>query len=272
MISHVLLMQNEMITNNYSYSHQAIDLVGEGHSISDVIAYDDGTVVYVVNDVKSRNTNTTGNATYGNFVKIKHENNIQTLYAHMKYGSVKVKVGDKVEKGDIIGTMGDTGRAFGIHLHFEVMDYANKRKNPYDYLWKTNSSPVFVKNEIKEDTMKNEIEEDKTEEVLDKTEAINENDKNEEFVTEEVTENTNQNVEDEIIENIPENKDFTLFENSSYKNSSLADALNEIFVNNTYEYREKLAFRNGIKEYTGTEKQNLKLLSMLQDGSLKAVY
>ena len=91
MISHILFSANEVITQNYTPTHQAIDVVGAGNTVSDVIAYDDGTVVLVVNNVKGNNTNTTGTATYGNFIKIKHGNNIQTLYAHLKYGSVKVK-------------------------------------------------------------------------------------------------------------------------------------------------------------------------------------
>ena len=102
MISHILFTANEVITNDYTNTHQAIDVVGENRSISDVIAYEDGTVVFVVNNVKTNNTNTTGNATYGNFIKIKHNNNVQTLYAHLKYGSIKVKSGDTVKKGQVL--------------------------------------------------------------------------------------------------------------------------------------------------------------------------
>ena len=66
--------------------------------------------------------------------------------------------------------------------------------------------------------------------------------------------------------------DFTLFENSEYKYISLADALNEIYVNNDFEYRTLLAEKNDISNYTGSQIQNLKLLQMLKEGTLKAVY
>lgn len=54
----------------------------------------------------------------GNYVVIKHADGTQTLYAHMS--SVSVQVGDKVTGGDLLGHVGQTGRSFGPHLHFEV--------------------------------------------------------------------------------------------------------------------------------------------------------
>ncbi len=257
MISHILFSANEVITQNYTPTHQAIDVVGAGNTVSDVIAYDDGTVVLVVNNVKGNNTNTTGTATYGNFIKIKHGNNIQTLYAHLKYGSIKVKQGDYVKKGEVIGTMGNTGRAFGVHLHFEVRDYNNKRKNPYDYLWQTSNSPS---------PMVNKVEEKLPEEIK----VSNEQENVQEETNEEKSENNEQTQEEFVQENL--NEDFTLFENSEYKYISLADALEEIYVNNSYEYREKLALKNNIPDYKGSKMQNLKLLQLLKEGKLKAVY
>ena len=306
MLSHILFTANEVITQNYSPSHQAIDVVGAGNTVSDVVAYEDGTVVLVVNNVTKNNTNTTGTATYGNFIKIKHDNNIQTLYAHLKYGSVKVKKGDYVKKGQVIGTMGNTGRAFGVHLHFEVRDYNNNRKNPYDYLWKTSKSPVLtstqnkiesspkeevkvennavIENTQKEDSDINEKEENTDNTTNESKDTIKENNNEEITDNKEVTEDNKEDIvngeevvqENPIIKEEPIdsnlNKDFTLFENSAYKYMFLSDALNEIYVNNNYEYREKLALKNGINNYTGSKVQNLKLLQLLKDGKLKAVY
>ncbi len=249
MIGHVLFSANEVITQDYSYQHQALDVVGAGNTVSDVIAYDDGIVVLVESNVPSNNTNSSGTASYGNFIKIKHGNNIQTLYAHLKYGSVKVKKGDYVKKGEIIGRMGNTGRAFGVHLHFEVRDYNNKRKNPYDYLWKTNDSPVLTK-------VNNEVEESQNE--PSKTE-----------IKEEIPE---KDITDAIITEESTPSDTTIFENKEYKYMSLADALNEIYVNNSYEYRYKLALKNEIENYTGTNVQNLSLIKKLKEGTLKAAY
>lgn len=45
---------------------------------------------------------------------------VSTLYAHMVYGSRLVSVGDTVQAGQLIGLVGNTGRSYGAHLHFEV--------------------------------------------------------------------------------------------------------------------------------------------------------
>ncbi len=57
-------------------------------------------------------------ASYGNVVVVRHNNGLETLYAHMSQR--KVKPGDHVEAGDIVGLGGNTGRSFGSHLHFEI--------------------------------------------------------------------------------------------------------------------------------------------------------
>ena len=54
---------------------------------------------------------------YGNVVEVMHRDGKSTLYAHMN--SIGVKVGQRVEQGDTIGTVGRTGWATGPHLHFE---------------------------------------------------------------------------------------------------------------------------------------------------------
>lgn len=54
----------------------------------------------------------------GTYVVLRHADGNQTLYAHMS--SVSVEVGQRVTGGDRLGTVGQTGRAFGPHLHFEV--------------------------------------------------------------------------------------------------------------------------------------------------------
>lgn len=263
MISHVLFSANEVITQPYSSQHQAIDIVGAGNTISDVIAYDDGIVVLVESGMTRTDTNSSGTASYGNFVKIKHGNNIQTLYAHLKYGSVRVKKGDHVQKGQVIGTMGATGRAFGVHLHFEVRDYNNKRKNPYDYLWQTDKSPTLTNIVTPVSTEKKE------EPVVPSENQNTEVEDTQAEIVQEVPEKdiTDDKLTEEVIDN-----DYTLFENKEYKYMSLSDALNEIYVNNSYEYRYKLALKNGIENYTGTNIQNLNLLKKLKDGTLKAAY
>lgn len=55
---------------------------------------------------------------FGNVVVIRHNNGLETLYAHAS--KLKVKVNDKVKAGDVIALAGRTGRATGDHLHFEI--------------------------------------------------------------------------------------------------------------------------------------------------------
>ena len=55
---------------------------------------------------------------YGRLVKIRHEHGIETRYAHL--AKIRVKVGQRVSRGDRIGDMGNSGRSTGTHLHYEV--------------------------------------------------------------------------------------------------------------------------------------------------------
>lgn len=57
---------------------------------------------------------------YGGTIIIEHADGVRTLYAHMVTGSRLMEAGDWVEAGELIGAVGNTGRSFGPHLHFEV--------------------------------------------------------------------------------------------------------------------------------------------------------
>lgn len=57
-------------------------------------------------------------ALYGNLLVVDHGNGFRTLYAHLS--ERLVREGDLVQPGDVIGKVGDTGRATGAHLHYEV--------------------------------------------------------------------------------------------------------------------------------------------------------
>ncbi|MEK7650781.1 MAG: peptidoglycan DD-metalloendopeptidase family protein [Patescibacteria group bacterium] len=65
------------------------------------------------------------NGGYGNYVVISHPNGTQTLYSHLR--SLTVAQGATVERGQVIGYMGMTGKATGVHVHFEVRG----AKNPF---------------------------------------------------------------------------------------------------------------------------------------------
>lgn len=68
---------------------------------------------------------------YGYTVIIYHGYGFATLYAHLS--SISVSYGDRVVKAQIIGRVGNTGRSFGPHLHYEVIRYG-MRQNPIAYL------------------------------------------------------------------------------------------------------------------------------------------
>ena len=70
-------------------------------------------------------------AGYGNMIIVKHVGRLSTVYAHNRKN--KVRVGQFVEKGQIIGEVGDTGRTTTPHLHFEVRSDGRPR-DPLNYL------------------------------------------------------------------------------------------------------------------------------------------
>lgn len=66
---------------------------------------------------------------YGNYVRIRHNGEYQTAYAHMSKFAKGVKKGDRVKQGDVIGYVGTTGRSTGPHLHYEVL-IGGEQTNP----------------------------------------------------------------------------------------------------------------------------------------------
>ena len=89
--------------------HQGLDLAApEGTPYYAAAA---GTVIYATNDGKD-------NGGAGNWVVISHGHGVVSKYMHSKH--TFVSVGDIVKKGQFIGSVGQTGAAFGAHLHFQV--------------------------------------------------------------------------------------------------------------------------------------------------------
>ncbi len=62
---------------------------------------------------------------------VAHGGGWQTRYAHLK--RIKVKEGKKIDRGDVIGTVGKSGNATGNHLHYEVRRHGNP-VDPRPYL------------------------------------------------------------------------------------------------------------------------------------------
>ncbi len=68
---------------------------------------------------------------YGNMIVIEHGFGISTRYAHLD--TFRVKAGDAVRRGDVVGYAGSTGRSTGSHLHYEVLVYG-RHLNPLQFL------------------------------------------------------------------------------------------------------------------------------------------
>ncbi len=97
--------------------HKGIDLAApEG---TPVYACKSGEVLSASND-----------STYGNFIILQHENNMQSVYAHLSKFAVSEGY---VRSGTVIGYVGTTGLSTGPHLHFEIRTNG-KNRNPQDYL------------------------------------------------------------------------------------------------------------------------------------------
>lgn len=85
---------------------------------SKVSAAASGTVVGVV----SRNSGPTGSSRQNNFVALRHPGGVISEYHHLMQDGALVRVGERVERGEVIGFSGQSGRADGPHLHFVVVE------------------------------------------------------------------------------------------------------------------------------------------------------
>lgn len=92
-------------------NHYGIDVGNYGINGHNIYAAQSGTIITAYNDGGRHGG-------YGNYIIIDHGGGVSTLYAHCS--SVVVAVGQKVNKGEIIGYVGSTGWSTGPHLHFEV--------------------------------------------------------------------------------------------------------------------------------------------------------
>jgi murein DD-endopeptidase MepM/ murein hydrolase activator NlpD len=104
------------------YGNQADGRQNDGINIAapsgtPVQAADRGRVVFAGDDIPG----------YGNMILVQHDKKLVTVYAHL--GRVMVRKGDTVEKGDMLGTVGQTGAVTSPQLHFEVRD-GKTTKNP----------------------------------------------------------------------------------------------------------------------------------------------
>lgn len=126
------------LTQRYWYRHKAIDIANNAYTWKKygghpyILAAASGRVSfagYVCNAYRCG---------YAYMIEIQHPNGYSTLYAHLQPGSIRVKKGQWVKQGQIIARMGESGWAYGIHVHFEVAighyPYRRRLLNPLYYI------------------------------------------------------------------------------------------------------------------------------------------
>lgn len=101
--------------------HQGVDF--KAPAGTPILATADGTVIFAKEE-----------KFYGLKVIIQHDDHYESLYAHMS--SIKVKAGEHIKKGTVIGLVGNSGASTAPHLHYEVLK-DGQPVNPADYLPKT---------------------------------------------------------------------------------------------------------------------------------------
>lgn len=103
------------ITSGFGYRTDPIDHTRKFHDGLDLAA-PAGTAIHVLRPGVVTFAGRAGG--YGNLVVVDHGGGLETRYGHC--ASLSVAPGDRVEVGDVVGTVGSTGRSTGPHLHYEV--------------------------------------------------------------------------------------------------------------------------------------------------------
>ena len=117
------------LNSSFGYRKDPIDNVMRFHQGQD-ITVKSGSPIYAPADGMVKRAYYAGG--FGNHIKLDHGNGYTTLFAHLS--KIKVKHGQDVNRGDVIGFTGNTGRSTAPHLHYEIHHYGES-KNPLDYFF-----------------------------------------------------------------------------------------------------------------------------------------
>ena len=102
--------------SGYNKMHKGVDFAAPKGT--PIYAGGNGVIEYVGN-----------NGGYGKYIRIRHNNEYKTAYAHLSSYKKGITKGSRVIQGDIIGFVGSTGNSTGPHLHYEII-YQGKHINP----------------------------------------------------------------------------------------------------------------------------------------------
>ncbi|MDT0700363.1 M23 family metallopeptidase [Staphylococcus chromogenes] len=132
---------NELLNYHHAYTNQkyAYDLVVVNKGLtytkdsskvenyfcyeSNVLAPCSGEVIKVENTINDNEIGDKNEYQFlGNYIVLKHANEEYSLIAHLKKDSIKVAIGDKVNSGELIAQVGNSGNSTEPHIHFQLMD------------------------------------------------------------------------------------------------------------------------------------------------------
>ena len=118
--------------SGYNKMHKGVDFAAP--TGTPIYAGGNGVVEYVGN-----------NGGYGKYIRIRHNNEYKTAYAHLSSYKKGIGKGVRVSQGEVIGYVGSTGNSTGPHLHYEII-FQNKQINPLKL--KLPSGKVLAGNEL----------------------------------------------------------------------------------------------------------------------------
>ena len=142
--NHILYNREYYITSDYKLrnksrpSHNGIDFIGKNKSTDYVVSIDNGKVI-----------TSTYSKSAGYYIEILHSNGYISRYLHLKKGSLNVRKGQNVYKGDILGYMGSTGKSTGAHLHFSILDSKKNVLDPLPFLLSSDPSYTLFISKVK---------------------------------------------------------------------------------------------------------------------------
>jgi len=117
-VSPILSYDSIRITSEYGMRNDPFDGLYRKHTGIDFVSNKEAVITATADGIVEKVVYSRYG--YGNYVVIKHSNNIRTRYAHLK--SISVEEGDSINRFNPLGIIGRTGRATGIHLHYEILE------------------------------------------------------------------------------------------------------------------------------------------------------
>ena len=154
---------------------------------------------------------------------------IKKAFLHYHLNSYKVRAGQTVKSGTLLGYTGKTGKATGVHLHLGIRDLTRLNDNQIKHMtWALLQSCAYI-------------------------------DPEKLYYTAPST----------SVSKPTQTGSASYYPKYTGKSVSLVDALKSLKIDSSFSNRKKIAVKNGIKAYLGTAKQNTQMLNLLKQGRLK---